>query len=391
MGSTGRADGTEIHRLNPASAKQIQVVDPLLAGPTLAFCDGGAEEKTVTSQRTTRASSIFLVYDSFADQFLHCASAGWGPRRGVISPTVFVWHRFIGVNLTLIFEFQITTPFPLINCVADITSMGRGIANLSVVLVCGVVLSCAREPSTISPLDIPPLENSADVLLKYAQAEFIRPAQLTATDENTAVGRRQQERIYQALKIQSSALRAQVMKVLKDNNEPYGLLIMSDGKPLNQSFCEALVDNLQFVSEELRSALVEFVPNAKFRDTYLFDKRSPEELAAIRRPSQLSNQDCAEFLPNLDYGLMHLMALRLGIPMETGGPWLVAIDPTNRWAIIFDFSKQTDDLAGALDQWTELLRDPKYWHEKEDGFINFMLQMLEQHPKMWSVRLPNDF
>jgi hypothetical protein len=275
--------------------------------------------------------------------------------------------------------------------------MRSNVTNLVVLAVCGVVSACtptavdfARYQNKSASAFSYQRSSSLEGRLSYGEdtfaADYLRPVQLVSEGATYV-----QPRIVQTLEIASGKSRSQITSALIAKHEAHGFLVMLKSRSLNRKFCEALVNNLQFLKEEILTSLAETGPNTQFRKTFMYDVRAPEELRKIERPEQLSKDDCDEFIPNLDYGTMSLLAARIGIRTSTGGPWLLAVEPLGRWAIEFDFSQKGDELDAALDQWNEVLQDPAAWRERNSGFFNFLLRYVGKNNHIRIVTLPPDF
>ncbi len=277
--------------------------------------------------------------------------------------------------------------------------MRLNVTNLVVLAICGVVSACtpatvdvARYQDRGTPTFSYQRNSSSGgkLVFSYAEdtfaADYLRPVQFVSRGATYS-----QPRIIQTLEIASGKSRSRITSALIANREAHGFLVMLKSRSLNRKFCEALVNNLQFLKEETLTSLAESGPYTEFRKTFMYDVRPAEELRKIERPEQLSKDDCDEFIPNLDYGTMSLLAARIGIKTSTGGPWLVAVEPFGRWAIVFDFYQKEDDLEVALDQWTEVLQDPTAWRERNSGFFNFLLGYVGKNNHIRIVPLPPDF
>jgi len=272
------------------------------------------------------------------------------------------------------------------------------VASLVMILICGVASGCA--PATVDVayhIDGKGYEAKsrasgsalgfASVEILGFQAEYIRPAQYNSSPTASA----DKSRVISTLEIASGRNRVSIASTLAKLREAHGFLIMQRSRSLNRKFCEALVDNLQFLSPPTLTSLAESAPETQFRRTILFDVRSLDELQKVERSDQLSKDDCDEFIPNHDYAGMNLLAVKLGIRTSSGGPWLVAVEPSARWAIVFDFAEQGDDLVAALDQWTELLQDPVSWRERNSGLVNFLMRYVGKNRHISVVPLQADF
>lgn len=169
----------------------------------------------------------------------------------------------------------------------------------------------------------------------------------------------------------------------------YGFAVMFPDRPINKAFCEALVSNLTFFSEQTRSALVAGDPNSVFYDTVLYDVRSSDALKKISRPEYLTKSDCDEIVSNFAYTAAFIKAVRLGIKPVARGPYLVAVDPVGQWVLIYDLSEEKD-LDVAIDKWTEMLQDNNAWRDHGFSFWDYVLTYFGKNPPVRVIRLPKD-
>ena len=100
--------------------------------------------------------------------------------------------------------------------------------------------------------------------------------------------------IVETLKIQSGKIiLAPQNKISILNRDLYGIVVLKKDVKSNKPFCEALVNNLQFISEGMRLGLAVDGGYA-FRNTIIYDARPSGELDKIERPPQLTKDDCDE-------------------------------------------------------------------------------------------------
>ena len=158
----------------------------------------------------------------------------------------------------------------------------------------------------------------------------------------------------------------------------------------NKPFCEALVNNLQFISEGMRLGLAVDGGYA-FRNTIIYDARPSGELDKIERPPQLTKDDCDELVANYDYRTGGFLAALLGLRLTSGGPWLIAIDPVAHLAIGFDFAGQREKYNSVIGKWTEVLQNPTKWRNKRMSLWSYFLNFKADRPHIVILKVPSYF
>jgi hypothetical protein len=193
--------------------------------------------------------------------------------------------------------------------------------------------------------------------------------------------------VVQALRLVSAQNRRRISEV-------HGVLLMMPNRIMNEAFCQALVSNLNFFDDGLLLSFQAKYPRASLRLTYLYDSRKTEELTVIernQRPHFFSRTDCPELVSNFDFDLSYNLLNLLKINRERDGPWLVAVDPARRRAVVFDLSRyKADELSSAIDLWTEVLQNPNRWRRTkffEESFVDLVIR----NDPIRVIQLPDSF
>jgi hypothetical protein len=170
------------------------------------------------------------------------------------------------------------------------------------------------------------------------------------------------------------------------SKEPYAFPIMLRRAAYNKKFCEVIINNLQFLKPEIMT----IVKTSPIHSTILYDGRTDAELRVIRRPAQLSQDDCEELVTNYDYDVTSALAARLGIRIDPRhGPWFVVVDPNDRSAAVIDFVGRPDKFQEGIDQAIEILHDSELWRNRPFDFRKFFLRFSD--PPIRLIRLPSNF
>jgi hypothetical protein len=241
-------------------------------------------------------------------------------------------------------------------------------ANLPGVVVCASLATACADINIARPV---PYKYTA---LQYAQVGSVDSLRLVSQADSQPI---------QTFKLQSSQQRA-------TRTSTYGFAVMIRNRAINKPLCEALTRNLSFLSEETRRAWNAGDVPTGFRDTILYDARSQEELEKIERPETFSSSDCDEIVAHLDYPHVFTLATRLGFKFTSQGPWLIAVDPVDGYAIIYNLAKEPD-LDRAIDRWTGILQDVTAWRNRGYGYWDHLLKLFGYGPEITVVRLPRNF
>jgi hypothetical protein len=228
-----------------------------------------------------------------------------------------------------------------------------------------------------------------------ADIESVRP-RITASKQFAALQYAEVSRVdglFVALQTGSAPIQTfkpQSSRQANNRVSTYGFAVMIPNRPVNKQLCHAMVGNLSFFSEETRRALQRGDSPVGFRDTVFHDIRSQEELDKIERPPNFSKSDCDELVDHFDYQHAFRLATRLGVKFTSQGPWLIAIDPVDRYAIIYNLAKE-NDLDRAIDRWTRMLQNVAAWRNRGYGYWDHLLKLFGLGPEVSVVRLPKDF
>jgi hypothetical protein len=203
----------------------------------------------------------------------------------------------------------------------------------------------------------------------------------------TGLGNQPRDPDVQAITLVSSHVRQKL-------SELHGVLLMVPNRLTNEAVCRQLVEQLNFYSTgELLSFRARY-PNTPLRLTYIYDSRSGEELATIKkdlRPRFFSKPDCTELISHFDFNLSHDLLNLLSINRAMGGPWLVAADPGRQRAVVFDLSRyKAEELSGAIDLWIEILQNSDRWRRAKFFEENFA-DLLTRIEPIKLIYLPDSF
>jgi hypothetical protein len=123
----------------------------------------------------------------------------------------------------------------------------------------------------------------------------------------------------------------------------------------------------------------------------MYDVRTTEQLAQIPRDEYLTADDCDELVPAFNFARAARILMTLGINPGKGGPWLLAIEPGARNAIIYDLTNlKESELNRAMETWTEILYAGDF-RRSGFNFYEYIFGLFGERSRAQVIPLPKDF